>query len=382
MELSWRLVVIWALPLAFILLGAAAGVLFERVVVRRLRRFTSRSAWVWDDVLLLSLKRAPTLLFTATGAWLATQLLPLDPQVRRILEKSLMVLVILSLTLVLARATGEGIRRFAARQGTFLPASSLVTNVAKLIVLLIGGLIIFQNLGVQITPIVGALGLGGLAVALALQPTLSNAVAGFQIIATRQVREGDYIQMDSGQEGYVVDVRWRNTTIRSILDDFQVIVPNSTLADTVVTNYSLPSRPLWVRIPVGVSYGSDLEQVERVTLEVAEELWRAYAHVREGEEPVLRFKEFGDSAITFRVRIMVDEFADQRVVIHHFIKSLHARYRAEGIEIPWPIRTLSVPKPIAVEWRRADDGGAPADERSEARSAGGGRAGSESAEDG
>lgn len=375
MELSWRLVMLWALPLAFIVGGAVAGVLFERVVVRRLRRFTARSTWDWDDVLLLSLNRAPTLLFTAAGAWLATQILPLDPQVRGILEKSLMVLVILSITLVFARATGEGIRRFAARQGTFLPASSLVTNVAKLIVLLIGALIIFQNLGVQITPIVGALGLGGLAVALALQPTLSNAVAGFQIIATRQVREGDYIQMEAGPEGYVVDVRWRNTTIRSMLSDFQIIVPNSTLADTVVTNYSLPSGPLWVRIPVGVSYGSDLEHVERVTLEVADEVWRAHSHVREGEEPVVRFKEFGDSAITFRVRIMVDEFRDQRVVLHEFIKKLHARYRAEGIEIPWPIRTLSVPKPIAVEWRRAGDGGAPEVEPVRRRPEGGSAAG-------
>lgn len=346
--LAWRTLVAWGLPLAFILVGALAGVFFERVAVRRLRRLAARTAWEWDDVILLSLRRAPTLLLTAAGAWTATRILPLEPDVQRILEKILMVLVIFSLTLVIARAAGEGIRRYAARQGTFLPASSLVTNVAKLVIFILGGLIILQNLDIQITPIIGALGLGGLAVALALQPSLSNAFAGFQIIATRQVREGDYIKLEGQEEGYVVDVRWRNTTMRSILDDFQVIIPNSKLAESIVTNYSLPSRPLWVRIGVGVSYRSDLEQVERVTLEVADEVWREFSHAREGEEPALRYKEFGDSAITFRVRIMVDEFQMQRIVMHEFIKRLHARYRQEGIEIPWPIRTLNVPRPIPV----------------------------------
>lgn len=354
--LTWETLSVWVLPMAFIVLGAILGVFVERVLIRRLRRLAARTEWAWDDILLISLRRAPTLLLTAAGAWAATRFLPLDPGTRGALESLLMVLVIFALTLVAARAAGEGIRRYAADQGTFLPASSLVTNLTKLVILVLGGLLILQNLDIAITPLIGALGIGGLAVAFALQPTLSNTFAGFQIIATRQVRDGDYIRLDSGEEGFVVDIRWRNTTIRSALDDYQIIVPNNTLADTIVTNYSLPARPYWLRIPVGVSYRSDLAHVERVTLEVAGELWREHSTVREGEEPALRYQEFGDSAITFRVRIMVDDFRAQFLVRHEFVKRLHARYAREGIEIPWPMRTLDVPDPIRVEWERRAGG--------------------------
>ncbi len=353
LTLDWALVTAWLLPLAFIVGGALIGVLFERVVVRRLIRAAGRTAWEWDDVLLRSLRRAPTLLLTAAGVWAATQILPLTAVVETFLEKAVMVLVLFAITLVAARAAGEAITRYATRQGTAIPASSLVRNIAKLVVFTLGFLLILANLGINITALVTGLGIGGLAVALALQSTLANAFAGFQIIATRQVREGDYVKLESGEEGYVVDIRWRNTTIKALYDDYEIIVPNSKLSDSILFNYNLPARPYWVRADVGVSYRSDLEQVERVTREVAGELWREITRAREGDEPILRFREFADSAVTFTVRILADEFADQYVIRHELVKRLHRRYAEEGIVIPWPIRTLHVPEPIQIE-READ----------------------------
>lgn len=345
---EWSDATAWALPLVFIIVGALVGVFVERVVVRQLRKITTRTEWEWDDILLRSLKRAPTLLLTAAGTWAATQLLPLQPGVESTLEKALMVLVIFSVTLITARASAEAIKRYAARAGTSLPASSLVQNIAKLVVLVLGLVIILANLGINVTALVTGLGIGGIAVALALQSTLANAFAGFQIIATRQVRDGDYVRLESGEEGNVVDIRWRNTTIKALYDDHEVIVPNAKLVDSILINYSLPARAIWMRIPVGVHYGSDLEHVERVTQEVAEEVWRDLTRAREGDEPVTRYQDFGDSAITFSCRILVDRFQDQYPVRHEFIKRLHRRYGQEGIVIPWPIRTLHLPEPVAV----------------------------------
>lgn len=348
-EIDASIVTAWLLPLAFIVAGALAGVVFERVVVRRLARVAKRTAWEWDDVLVRSLRRAPTLLFTAAGAWAATQLLPLVESVKAFLEDALMVLVIFSITLVAARAAAAWITRYTMRQGTPLPATSLVTNVAKLVVFTVGILLILANLGVNITALVTGLGIGGLAVALALQSTLANAFAGFQIIATRQVRDGDYVKLESGEEGFVVDIRWRNTTIKALYDDYEIIVPNSKLVDSILFNYNLPARPYWVRAEVGVSYGSDLEQVERVALEVATEVWREHSLAREGDEPVFRFREFSDSAIVFGLRVLADQFADQFAIRHELVKRLHRRFREEGIVIPWPIRTLHVPEALRVE---------------------------------
>ena len=365
LPLDWALVRAWTLPLGLVVAGLVLGVLFEKLAVKRLARWTSRTSWQWDNLVVRSLRRAPTLLFTAAGAYAATQLLPLQDGVERPLERGIMVLVVLAITLVAARATAEGIQRYTMRSGTFLPASSLVTNISKLLVFTLGMLLILSNLGISIGPIVGALGIGSLAVGLALQPTLANFFAGFQIIATRQIRDGDYVRLESGEEGYVVDIRWRNTTIKALWEDHEVIVPNSKLSDSIVLNYSLPARPIWVRIPVGVSYRSDLKHVEDVTMEVADEVWREFSSAREGDEPILRYDAFADSAITFQMRILIDEFSAQFRVRHEFIKRLHARYAEEGITIPWPIRTLDFPDTLRVETVGPGPGRAPGSGRSE-----------------
>ena len=117
-------------------------------------------------------------------------------------------------------------------------------------------------------------------------------------------------------------------------------MPNSTLASSIVKNYSMPRAALWVSTEVGVSYDSDLEHVEAVTLEVARDV---LSHVEGGvttDSPIVLFHTFGDSSINFEVRMMVREFTDQGRVRHEFIKKLHHRFNEEGIEIPFPIRTL------------------------------------------
>lgn len=346
--LTWSELDAWVLPLAFILAGALLGWGLERLVVPRLRKLTRRTTAGWDDILVESLRHSPTLILTAIGAYAASQLLPLEDTPRRILGQALMVLIVLGLSLVAARMAGEAIRHWARRTGAFVAGSGLVTAITKLAILALGLLIILQNLGISIGPILGAVGIGSLAVALALQSTLANAIAGFQIIATRQVRNGDYVRLETGEEGYVVDIRWRNTTIRALYEDHFVIVPNSKLVDAILLNYNLPGRPIWVRLRVGVSYRSDLERVERVALEVAREVWREFSDPEVTEEPVLRFKEFGDSAVTFQLRVMVQEFSDQFPVLHELIKRLHRRFGEQGINIPWPIRTLDVPEAVRV----------------------------------
>ena len=148
-----------------------------------------------------------------------------------------------------------------------IPAASIIKNTIKVFIFSIGFLIILQALGISITPILTTLGVGGLAVALALQDTLANLFAGFQIIASKRVKPKDYIKLDNGNEGYVVDINWRDTVLRQ-LDFNHIIIPNSTLTSAVVTNYYRPKKSMLVLVEVGVDYSSDLEMVERVTLEV------------------------------------------------------------------------------------------------------------------
>jgi small-conductance mechanosensitive channel len=251
----------------------------------------------------------------------------------------LTVLVMGSVVVAGMRQAGGAVEMFSGASDV-IQSSTLVVNLARMLVGALGVILILQNLGVEITPLVTALGIGGLAVALALQDTLGNLFAGIQIILSKQVRPNDYVRLASGEEGWVTDVKGRNTTIHTFPDGNLVAVPNSMLASSIVKNFSMPRQALWVSIDVGVSYDSDLQHVERVTLEVARDVVGEVDGGVPGEDPVVRYHTFADSSINFEVRMMVREFTSQPPVRHEFIKRLHRRFNEEGIEIPFPIRTV------------------------------------------
>ena len=193
----------------------------------------------------------------------------------------------------------------------------------------------------EIYVILTALGVCGLAVSLALKDSLANLFSGLHILFSRQVKPGDYIRLNTGEEGYVTDITWRNTVIRTLPNNL-VIVPNVNIASAAITNFHLPVEDFPVRVEVGVSYKSDLEKVEQVTLAVASEV---IGEIGAADfEPVIRYHAFGDSSINFTVIMRAKEFADQFTMTHEFIKRLHRRFREEGIEIPFPIRTVHLTK--------------------------------------
>lgn len=199
-------------------------------------------------------------------------------------------------------------------------------------------LFILGELGVEITPLIASLGIGGLAVALALQDTLANFFAGAYIVVDKPLRPGDYVEFE-GREGYVEEVGWRSTKIKTLPGNI-IVVPNSTLAKSTITNYYLPTMEMAFVVPVGVSYDSDLDKVERVTVEVAKQVLKKTPGGVKDFEPFIRYNEFDDYSIKFSVILRVEKFVDKYLVLHEFIKALKKRYDAEGIEIPYPIHTI------------------------------------------
>ncbi|MCG2811929.1 MAG: mechanosensitive ion channel family protein, partial [Candidatus Aminicenantes bacterium] len=134
-------------------------------------------------------------------------------------------------------------------------------------------------------------------------------------------------------------INWRNTTVRELSNNLNII-PNSHISKTIVKNYFLPEKISSVLVQVGVAYESDLEKVEKATIEVAREVMREIPGGVSDFEPFTRYHTFGDSSINFTVILKAKEFVDQYILKHEFIKRLHKRYQAEGITIPFPIRTL------------------------------------------
>lgn len=223
-------------------------------------------------------------------------------------------------------AVDEGLIRFLRRM-------------VLLVVYVLGILVLLQYLTIDITPLIAGLGIGGLAVALALQPTLANFFAGTQIISDRVVQVGDYIELDANTRGYVTDVGWRSTRIRTPFNNM-LIIPNSLLANSIITNYYGPSMEIGVIVSCGISYDSDLAHVERVALEVAKEVINDLDEAVKTFEPWFGFEQFGDSNIDFWVWLQATDRIASFRLRSELIKRLHARLDKEGITINYPVRRL------------------------------------------
>ena len=329
----------WIRPLVFILVGLLAGIIAEKVVFSRLKNIVAKKQIPGSDIIFSSLQRIPFIWFLLAGFFGAILSYSLKEDVTTALQKIIIAIFLFTVTLVLARLAAGFVNLFIQR--TEGVSASLISNLVKTTIFILGALIIFQTIGIEITPIITTLGIGGLAVGLALQDTLANLFSGFYLIISKQVKTGDYIKLESGEEGYVTDITWRNITIEELSKNV-IIVPNSKLASANFTNYHLPAKQLTLTIDVGVSYHSDLEQVERVTVEVAKEVMEEIAPDLIENEPYIRFHTFNDFSIDFTLYMRISEFFDRRIGKHLFVKKLHKRYNQEGIAIPFPIRDVYI----------------------------------------
>jgi small-conductance mechanosensitive channel len=277
--------------------------------------------------------------FLLVGIWLAAGYWPLTPEAHILVRQLVFVPAVISITLAAASLASQSVEAYGAVLAPALPVTSLTRNIAWSLIAMVGLLVMLSGLGLSITPMLTALGVGGLAVALALQEPLANFFAGFFLTLAGQIRVGDYVKLDSGQEGYVVDFSWRSARLRMLANNL-VIVPNAKLAQSVVVNYHLPAEDLAVLVEVGVDYGSDLGHVEQVVIDVGRAVMRETQGGVPDFEPFIRYHTFADSSINFTVILRAREFVDQYLIKHEFIKRLHARFDREGIVIPFPIRTI------------------------------------------
>jgi small-conductance mechanosensitive channel len=338
----------WTVPLAAFLGTLLAGWFGRRLLFDRLKSLAAKSKGHLDDLAIDAL-RGPFLLWVLILAIHAATLTAGIPERHsQWIGRTLLILWILSLTITAARFAGSLVKYYGGNLESTLPVTTLTQSLVKLGVSIAGILVLLDTLHISVAPILTALGVGGIAVALALQDTLSNLFAGFYVSIAGQVRVGDYIRLETGNEGYVVDISWRSTTLRALPNNM-IVVPNSKLAQVIVTNYNLPEKRMGFGIPVSVSYDSDIDQVERVLLEVARESAAEIPGLLADPAPSVRFiPGFGPSSLDFTLGFQVAEFVDQYAVQSELRKRIFRRFRQEGIEIPHavpPLRQQGSPPP-------------------------------------
>ena len=224
---------------------------------------------------------------------------------------------------------------------TLLPS---LRRVLPITIYAAGALVAIDSIGISISPILAGLGIGGLAVALAVQPTLSNFFAGTYVVTEGELKEGDFIELEGGPSGYVEEVGWRSTKIRSRFNNL-VIIPNSRMAESIVTNYFSPTPAMNVIVTGGVAYESNLVDVEKYALEEARTVIEESEKAIKGTEPSFGFSNFGDSNVDFYVFLQAIDRAGTFGLRSELIKRIHDRFNREGIEINYPVRKLILPEP-------------------------------------
>lgn len=326
------------IPLAIVVGGLILGVVVEKLAIRILRKMAAKTKWPGDDIIVESLRGIITVLFLIAGMYVAVSTGSLSQNLAGVFGNVLVIVVIFVAALALTRAAAGFIRLYTSRiEG--MSSASLLINLMSIMIFILGGLIALESLGISVTPFLAAFGVGGLAIGLALQETLQNLFAGLFIIIARQFKPGDFVRLDSGYEGYIHDITWRNTTIRTLFNN-EIIVPNSKLSYSVVTNFHTPEQQLSIVVPMRVGYESKLREVERITLEVAKETVEEISGGVAEQEPVIRYSNFGESGIEFSVIVWTRQFEDQYLITHELVMRLHERYEREGIEIPLPTTNI------------------------------------------
>lgn len=218
-------------------------------------------------------------------------------------------------------------------------SSSIIENIVRIVLFCIAVLMILDEFGISITPILTALGVGALAVALALQDTLGNLFAGISVIAGKRIRPGHYIRLNSGEEGIIEDISWRSTMIRENNNN-RIIVPNQKIATAIISNFDLSTEDLFLRIPIGVAYHSNLELVDSVCVQAALEVLENFYGKPSKILPTVRYRSFGESSIELITIVPMRHYNDQFALTDAFIRLVHLRFKENEIEIPYPIRTI------------------------------------------
>ena len=343
-----NLVDLLLIPACIVLASLTAGVIADRLIRRYIGHHLAVEESTWKYVLIRSMQGVPIFFSFIIGLYWAIDAVEISPTLTKLLSYLLFTSNVFSITRVLARTVDGVVTMYFERSGKNLPKTTLLNSILIGVIYAMGLLVILQYYGISIAPILTAAGVGGMAVALALQETLANIFSGLHLILSKQLRIGEYIKLGSGEEGRVTDITWRFTTIIPLGASNTIVIPNKTIAGANITNYSLPTLNINVSVPVGVAYDSDLATVERVTIETAKEVL-ARVDNNPNAEPLVRYTDFGDSSINFVVILPSSLFDNQGIIKHEFIKALTDRYRAEGIDIPYPIQTIIQEKADAEE---------------------------------
>ena len=336
----------WIVTPSVFILWVTILLILKAVLFKTMRTLADKTKTQFDDILIRSLDFPLTLLILTSGGIIMGKILPIASGDYFVV--AFKTATIIAVVLFVDRFFIGILREYSTKVEILRTSGAIAQGFVRLVVIGLGLLILLDSLGVSITPILASLGIGSLAVALALQPTLENFFAGVQILVDKPIQPGQFAKLESGEEGYVHKMGWRSTWIYTLSNNM-VVVPNKLVVNSKIMNYYYPNPEVSVLVEVGVHYHSDLDHVERITIEVARETLKAVPGAVKDFEPSMRYHTFAASNISFTVILRGKEIVDQYLIKHEFIKRLHKRYAKEGVLFASPLQVINLEQEQNIE---------------------------------
>ena len=299
----------WGPPAGIIAAGILLGWIFKRFIHTRLVKAAEKSKWEGDDVVLKALASQIVFWFFLAALSIAVRDIKFADPIGTYVSKLLVVLLVGSITHAASKLIVGLFNLWSQNQDKGFPSTVMFTNIVRIAVYLIGILIILDMLEMSIAPMLTALGVGGLAVSLALKDTLSDVFAGLHILLSKKVQPGDFIHVDSGEMGYVTNISWRNTTMLERTNNI-LHIPNTKLSSAIIKNYDSNDPSFSVKIPFGVAYGTDLDRAEKVALEVAGDVQNSLEETNKNFTPTVRIQVLGESSIDMMAYFRCNKYGD------------------------------------------------------------------------
>jgi small-conductance mechanosensitive channel len=333
-----------AIAAAILAGGLVLAWLVSRLLHRAVHLATHATETDLDDAIARDVRLPVVGILVVQAAYIALRSLSYLDQHADTIQRlwaaaSLLVAVVLIWRVVGAAFAWYGARAAAADSLFGQKSVPILRRIVNVTIVLVGAVIVLDQLGIAISPLLAGLGIGGLAVALAAQPILANVFAGSYVLSDGSIGVDDFIELEGGPTGWVEDIGLRATRVRTF-DNNLVLIPNSTLAEATVTNFDTGDPPVGAPVICGVAYEEDLEAVEALVLEVLAGIVSDLPEADAGYEPLLRFQAFGESNIDFLMKLRATNRRDVGRLQHEMIKRVHTRFAAAGIVINYPARRL------------------------------------------
>ncbi len=332
----------WLLAAAVIVIGIIIAKLAQWLFRSILGKLASKTKGDFDDQLLKLLAKGLYSLIFYLSLLLAIEALQFSPAFDTFLKRFVVTLLIISMMIKILKVTRLSLEAFSHNHQRFkfieertIPILDITT---KILIVGAGLYILILSWGVNPTAWLASAGIVGIAVGFAAKDTLANLFSGFFIVADSPYKLGDYIILDTGERGRVTHVGIRSTRLLT-RDDVEVTVPNSVMGNAKIVNESGgPWEKTRIRIDVGVSYDSDLEQVHDILMEMASD----HADLCSNPEPRVRFRTFGGSSIDLQLMAWIERPEQKGLISHKLIMKIHKLFNEKGIEIPYSKQDLYV----------------------------------------